>query len=160
MIVGVDPVVALATLLVAGAVVASLVPGVPGGALTIAGVGVYWWAVGPDGIALAGVAALGVLAVAADFLAGAVAGRAGGASWTTMAVAGAVGLVLLFVAGPLGVLLGVVATVFAVEYHRHGDVERGLRTAAYAAVGVLGSTVVQVLLTTLALVAFLVVVFL
>ncbi len=159
---GVDPAVAVATLLVAGAVVASVVPGVPGGLLTLAGVAVYWWGAGPGGAALGllGVAALGVLAVLADVLAGAVAGRAGGASWTTMAVAGAVGFALLFVLGPLGVVLGVAATVFAVEYRRHGDVERGLRTAAYTAVGVLGSALVQALLTALAFVAFVVVVFL
>lgn len=162
MITGVDPAVVLATLLVAGAVLASFVPGVPAGVLTVAGVGVYWWLVGPDGAALAllGVAALGLLAVVADVVAGAVAGRAGGASWTTLAVAGLVGVALLFVVGPLGILLGVAATVFAVEYHRHGDVERGLRTAAYAAVGVLGSAAVQALLTTMALLSFLVVVFL
>lgn len=156
---GVDTAVALAALLVAGAVVASFVPGLPAGALTVAGVGLYWWQVGPGGAALAlvGVAALGVLALAADVLTGAVAGRAGGASWRTMALAGLVGFTLLFVLGPLGVLVGVAGTVFLAEYRRHGDVAAGLRTAAAATVGVLGSAVVQALLTALALVAFLVV---
>lgn len=159
---GVDPAVAVATLLVAAAVAASFVPGLPAGLLTVAGVGIYWWQVGADGsaLALAGVLALGVLAMVADLVAGAVAGRAGGASWTTMMVAGVVGFALLFVLGPLGVLVGVAATIVVAEYRRHGDLEAGLRTAAYAALGVLGSAIVQALLAALALVAFVSVVYL
>jgi uncharacterized protein YqgC (DUF456 family) len=157
----VDLLVALATLLLVAAVVGCFVPGVPAGALTVGGVALYWWHVGAgaDVLALAGLAALGIFALVADFLAGAVAGRAGGASWGTMALAGGVGFVLLFVLGPLGVLLGVAGTVFLVEYRRHGDVEAGARAAVYAAVGVLGSALVQALLTGLALVGFLVVAF-
>ena len=44
-------------------------------------------------------------------------------------------------------MVGVAATVFVVEFAQHADAEAGLRIAAYATVGVLASTVVQVLLT-------------
>ena len=92
--------------------------------------------------------------VAVDWFGGAVAARVGGASMATTALAGGVGLVLLFVAGPLGVLLGVAGTVFALEYYRNRDAPASGRTALYATVGMLGSALVQVLLTGSMLVAF------
>lgn len=149
-------------LLVIG-VVASVVPGVPGALLSLAGVLLYWWQSGyaePGTVALAGFVLLAVLALAVDWLAGAVSARVGGASLATTALAAVAGFLLLFVVGPLGILLGVAGVVFLAEYRRHGNVERGARTAAYATVGLLASTVAQVALTGLLLVAFLVVVFL
>lgn len=131
-------------------VVGSVVPAVPGALLSVAGVLLYWWSTGyvdPSLPVLAGLLVVGVLAVAVDWLGGAVAAGAGGASRWTMLAAGLVGGVLFFLVGPLGVVLGVAGTVFALEVNRHGDLEKGGRAALYAVVGVLGSAVVQVLLT-------------
>lgn len=147
-------------LLVLG-VVGSVIPGIPAGLVSLAGVLVHWWGSGytsPEPIALVGFVLLALLALLADWFAGAVAARAGGASLGTTALAAVVGFVFLFVLGPLGVLLGVAGVVFLAEYYRHGDAEQGARAGAYAAVGWLASTVAQVALTGLLLVSFVVVV--
>ena len=157
-----EPLAWVAVGLVAAGVVGSVLPLVPGGLLSVAGVGTYWWSTGYTEPSLPVVAALvgvGLLATIVDYAGGAIAARAGGASLATTAVAVLVGLVLLFVAGPVGFLVGIAATVFAVEFAQHADAEAGLRVALYATVGVLASTVVQVLLTGAVLVAVLLVVF-
>ena len=137
------------SLLVLG-VVGSVVPLLPGPLLSLVGIYLYWWQTGyaePGPVLLVALTLIGVLAVLAEYFAGAVSARAGGASLFTTGLAAAVGIALFFVAGPLGIVLGVVLTVFAVEFYRHRDAERGARTALYTAVGMLASTVVQVLLT-------------
>ena len=134
-----DPLVVTIILLVAG-VVASFVPLVPGGAVSILGIGYYWATTGELGTVLSA--------------------RVGGASTRTTIVAAVVAIGLLFVLGPLGALLGVVGVVFLLEYLRHGDVRRGMRTAAVTAIGMLASTAMQVLLTVSMLVGFLLTVWL
>ena len=147
-------------LLVLG-VVGSVVPALPGAILSLAGVLLYWWSTGyadPSTVVLAGFVVVGVLAAAVDYFGGAAAAGVGGASRWTILAAGAVGFLLFLLVGPLGVILGVAGTVFGLELHRHGDVRRGGRAAVYAVVGVLGSAVVQLLLTGSMLVAFVLVV--
>lgn len=154
----VDPLFVAVGLLVAG-VIASVVPFVPGGLLSIVGVGYYWYATGePTGIALFGLLALGVLTLVFDYLGGAISTHLGGASLRTTAIAAVAAIAFGIVLGPLGAVLGIAAAVFALEFYRHGDVSRGLRTAAYATVGMLASAAMQVLLTATALVAFLAIV--
>lgn len=139
-------------------VVGSVLPAVPGATLSLAGVLVYWWSTGytdPSTVVVASVALVAVLTVAVDVAGSAVAVRAGGASSFTAAVALVVGLVLGLVTGPVGFLVGVAGTAFAVEYHRTGESEASGRAALYATLGVLGSAVIQ-LLVTLALLAVLV----
>lgn len=156
-----EPLTWVAVGLAVAGVVGSILPLVPGGLLSIAGVGVYWWSSGyaePSLPVVVALLAIGLLATVVDYAGGAIAARAGGASLATTAAAVAVGLVLLVVAGPLGFLVGIAATVFAVEFAQHADAEAGLRVAAYATVGVLASTVVQVLLTGSVLVALVIVV--
>lgn len=151
----VDPLV-VAVALLAAAVLASAVPLVPGGLLSMAGVGYYWYATGDPGtFAVVALLALAVLTLVLDWLGGAVSARVGGASLRTTAVAAVAAVALLFVLGPLGALVGIAGTVFVLEVRRHGDVERGLRTAAVATVGMLASTAMQLLLTGTILVGFL-----
>jgi len=145
-----DPWLLVAFALLAVGVVGSALPAVPGPALSVAGVLLHWWSTGytrPTPPVLALLAGVGVLALAVDLLAGFVAAEAGGASTLTSVVAGATGVVLLFLVGPLGVVVGILAVVFLVEYRRHGDARRGARTAAVTAIGLLASVVAQVLLT-------------
>ncbi|WP_419181141.1 DUF456 domain-containing protein [Haloarcula litorea] len=126
----------------------------PGAPLSVAGVLVYWWATGEPGTVLLVVLVLiGVLTWVVDFVGGAVAARVGGASNLTAVVAGLVGLVLFFVTGPLGIILGVTATVFAVEFYRQQDARKGLKAALVTTAGMLASGVVQALLTGSILVA-------
>jgi uncharacterized protein YqgC (DUF456 family) len=149
-------------LLVVG-VVGSVVPLVPGTLSSLVGVYLYWWASGytePGPLLLAALTVVGVLALVADYFGGAVSARAGGASMVTTTLAAIVGIALFFVVGPLGIVLGVAGTVFIVEFYRHRDPERSLRAALYAAVGVLASTVVQLLVTVTMLVALVAVILL
>ena len=144
-------------------VVGSVVPALPGALLSVGGVLLYWWSTGyadPSTLVLAGLVVVGLLAAAVDYFGGAVAAGVGGASMWTVVAAGLVGFVLFFVAGPLGVILGVGGTVFALELVRHGDAMQGGTAALYAVVGILGSALVQVLLTASMLVAFVLVVLL
>ncbi len=159
----VDAITILAVAALVGGVVGTLVPLVPGGALSLAGVYLYWWHTGftePGTVALLTFTLLGVLTLLAEFAGGAVAARAGGASWRTTAVAVPVAIVLLLVAGPVGLLVGLFGTVFALELAGGRDIDGSLRSALYATVGILASTAVQVLLTATILFGFLVVVFL
>ena len=136
-------------LLVAG-VVGSILPGLPGAGFSIAGVLFYWWQSGfsrPGVLVLAALLGLGGLALLADWFGGAAAARAGGASTTTTIAAAVVGLLLLFVAGPLGVVVGIGGTVFALEYRATGDVDASAQAALYTTVGMLASAAVQALLT-------------
>jgi uncharacterized protein YqgC (DUF456 family) len=136
-------------LLVLG-VVGSLVPGLPGAILSLAGVYLFWWQSGytePGLLLLVGLTLVGLLTVAVDWLAGALAAKASGASTQTTILAGLAGLVLLFVAGPVGVIVGIAGVVFAVEFARNGDAEASLRSAAITTLGMLGSNLVQALLT-------------
>ena len=140
--------VVLAFLLLAGGVVGSLVPQVPGALFSLAGVFTYWYATGEPGLlVLIGLTLVAVVTWVVDFAGGAIAARAGGASTTTAVLAGVVGVVLFFVASPLGAILGVAVTVFAVEFYRQQDARKGLKAALVTTVGMLASSVVQTLLT-------------
>lgn len=150
----------LALLLCLAAVVGSALPGLPGASLSVLGVVLYWWHAGfadPGPLLLVVLLGLATLALLADWFGGAAAARAGGASTRTTLVAAAAGLALLVVAGPLGVVLGIGGTVFALEYRDTQDARGSLRAASYATVGMLASAVVQVLLTGVVFVAMLVV---
>jgi uncharacterized protein YqgC (DUF456 family) len=147
---GVEPLVAAALALCLLGVVGSVVPGVPGALGSLSGLFVYWHATGytEPGVLLLVVLVLTALAaLVADLLAGPVAARLGGASTRTSLLAGGVGVVLLFVAGPLGVVVGIAGTVFAIELRRHGDRDRATRAAVATTVGALGSIAVQLLAT-------------
>lgn len=153
----VDLALAVAVVVLAAAVVASFVPMVPAGLLSLAGVYGYWWATdwhepGAVFVAAASLVALTVLAV--DWVAGVVSAKAGGAATSTAVAAGAVGVVLFFVLTPVGALLGVLATVFAFEVYRGADPADGARTALVMLAGLLASSAVQALLTGAILIGF------
>ncbi|MGQ3413295.1 DUF456 domain-containing protein [Natrinema sp. LN54] len=155
----VDAVTILAVALLVGGVAGTVVPLVPGGLLSLAGLGVYWWGSGfsdPGTITLAVLALLGVLTVVVELFGGSIAARAGGASWVTSAAAAVVGILLMVVTGPVGLLVGLFGTVFVLEFVRNGELEGSTRSAVYTTAGVLASTAVQVLLTVSILLGFLV----
>jgi len=160
-IAGVNIVVLGAFALLVGGVVGSVFPGLPGALLSLAGIYTYWWHTGyadPGFVVLAGLTLAGLAAVAFDLVGGALAARVGGGSTRTTVAAGFVGALLFVVAGPLGVLVGVAATVFAFEFAADESVTDSLRAAGYATAGVLASAVVQLFVTLSILVAMVVVV--
>ncbi|MDF9746087.1 DUF456 domain-containing protein [Natrinema salsiterrestre] len=159
----VDVVTVVAIALLAGAIVGAAVPMVPSGLLSLAGLVVYWWGAGfaeLGALTFVVLALIAVVTALVEFFGGSIAARAGGASWLTTAVAAVVGIVLMIVTGPLGLLLGLFGTVFVLEFVRNGELEGSTRSAAYTTVGVLASTAVQVLLTASILFGFLIAVFL
>lgn len=156
----IDPVMVVAVALLVLGVLATLVPLVPGSLLSLTGVYLYWVASGfatPGPVALAVLTILGAITLFAELFGNAVAARIGGARWRTTGAAIVVGIVLLFVTGPIGLLVGLFGTVLVLELYAHGDVERGARTAAVTVVGVITSTVMQVALTGSMLLLFLLV---
>ncbi|MDY6779850.1 MAG: DUF456 domain-containing protein, partial [Halobacteria archaeon] len=152
-----DPFLIAAFALLILGIVGSFVPVVPGAFLSVTGVLVYWWSTGytdPSTVFVVIVAVVGVLTVLVDWFAGAVSAKIGGASNVSTAAAAVVGFVLFFFAGPIGIILGVAATVFCIESYRTGDTEESLRAAFYSTLGVLASVAVQFLVTLSILVGF------
>jgi uncharacterized protein YqgC (DUF456 family) len=146
----IDLVTVVAFVLLIAGVVGAVLPGAPAALFSLAGVFLYWWGSGfadPGTLVLVTLTLIGLLAIAADWFGGVVAARVGGASTTTTFAAGAVSLVLLFVAGPIGVLLGSAGTVFALEYRKHQNPSRGARAAGAFVLGFFASAVAQLLLT-------------
>jgi uncharacterized protein YqgC (DUF456 family) len=144
----VDPLVLVAFALLAAGVVFSVVPLLPGPVLSLGGALGYWWATGDPGWLLLGVVLLvGVVAALVDWFGGAAAARASGVSTRISVLAGVVGLAGTLVAGPVGLLVGIAGTVFVASYAAEQDTGNSLRAAAYATAGVLGTAVVQTLLT-------------
>lgn len=143
-------VVALAIVLLLAGVVGSLVPGLPGPLLTLAGLGTYWAGTGftdPGLLALVVLAAVALAALVVDWSGGIVAAKTGGASTKTSFFAGLVGFCLAFLTGPVGVVVGVAGTVFAVEYYHTNSVDESFRTASLTTLSLLGTGIVQALLT-------------
>lgn len=140
----------VALALLAAGVVGSVTPLLPGPLLSVAAVVVYWWHTGyadPSQLFVAGVVVVGLGAFLADWFAGAVSSKAGGATTTSAVVAAVVGLLAFFVAGPLGVVVGVAVAVFATELYLTQDPTAGLKASLYATVGLVASTVVQLVVT-------------
>jgi len=156
------PVLVVTFVLLIAGVVGSLIPQVPGAPFSLGGVLVYWWGTGfsePGTLLLLVLVGVCVLTFVIDFAGGVIAARVGGASTTTAVLAGLVGFVLFIVSGgPLGMILGMVLTVFVAEYYRQNDARAGAKAALVTTLGVLSSAVMQAVLTgsvllTMALVA-------
>lgn len=156
MLFGVDLLVLLAFLVLVAGVVGSVTPGVPAGLLSLVGVYLYWWQADysePGLFVLVALTLVALGAFLADLLTTVVAARTGGASTRSALTAGVVGFVLLFVTGPLGLLVGMGLTVFVLEYRRQEGVREGVVAALAAVAGAVASAVVQFLLTLSVLVA-------
>lgn len=142
-------------LLVAG-VVGSLWPKVPGAALSLAGVYLYWWETGfsePGVVTLGLLTLVAVLVLVGRAFSSVIAARVGGASTVTATIGGFVGMVMFVFLGTTGLVIGTVATVFVLEYlRRRGDAKRSLVAALAVVFGTFASKLIQVLMTGLVLV--------
>lgn len=143
-------------LLLAG-IVGSIVPLMPGAAFSLVGVGVYFFLTEDPSVLFTVFAAFtGIFALATDWFAGSIAAKYGGASTKTSLMAGVAGIFgFIFLGGPIGLALAVAVTVFIREYLIHEDSAKGSKAAIYATIGVLGSAIIQTILTGSILIAFL-----
>jgi uncharacterized protein YqgC (DUF456 family) len=140
-------------LLIAG-IVGSVIPNVPGAVLSLIGVYVYWWGTGfaePSTALVAVITVLVVIVVVGGFFQDVIAARFGGASTLSAAAAGVVGFVCLFLTGPVGMLLGSAATVFALEYRRQRDAKASARAATAVVLATVGSALVELFVTVMLL---------
>lgn len=142
-------VLAVAIALLVIGVVGSIVPLVPAGAPSLAGVYLYaLYGAEPLGTGtLVAFTVVGVVAAALELLGGPLAARGSGASTRTMLAAAGVGFLLFFVTGPLGIVIGMVIVVFYAEYSRGTAPELAARRAGYTVLGVLVAAAAQLVLT-------------
>jgi len=154
----VELVAGVAVVLLVAGVAGSVLPLLPSGLLSLAGVVVYAvWGDAPIGGPLfVSFVVVGLVTAVLEHFGGALAARASGASTRTMLAAAAAGLVLFVVTGPVGLLVGLFGVVFLAELWDDADPGTATRRAAASVVGVLGSAVAQFVLTLSMLVAFLV----
>lgn len=98
----------LALVLMAGGLVGSVVPGIPGPPLVLGAAilhRLYFGPTGPSTAVLVLLAVMMVLSLALDYLASSVGARKLGATWRGV-LGAAIGALLGFFAGPLGIVLG------------------------------------------------------
>ena len=148
-----------AALLLAG-MIGSFLPLVPSGLFSLAGVWTYaLFGSEPIGtLALAVLTATALAAAVLEHLGGPLAAKLSGSSNRVMIFATLGGFVLMFVLGPIGIIVGVVGVVFALELWEGSAVDTAARRSVYTAAGILASSVVQLLLTFSILAMFLLVV--
>lgn len=128
----------------------------PGALFSLIGVGIYFFMTQDPSLTFVVFAGItGLLALVTDWFAGSIAAKYGGASNKTSLMAGVAGVIgFIFLGGPIGLALAVAATVFLREYLIHQDSSKSLKASVYATVGVLGSALVQAMLTASVLVAY------
>ena len=142
--------VALAFILLVAGVAGSVVPVLPSGLLSLLGVLTYWFATGyeePGLFLLSGLVTVALLAMAVEWLSGAISAKAGGASTRTTVVATVAGFIGLIAFSVPGFLLATAGVVFVLTYAEKRDAEESLRAAGVTLLGMLTSNVLQVLLT-------------
>jgi uncharacterized protein YqgC (DUF456 family) len=130
--------------------IGSFFPFVPSGILSSLTVLVYWWQTGyasPNAIIVASLVILGLIVTVTDFASGAIAGKIGGASDISVILGSVSGVILLFVLGPIGFIIGIASTVFLFSiYQDNDDVKIATKKSIYTVIGVLASKLVQLLL--------------
>jgi uncharacterized protein YqgC (DUF456 family) len=114
------------------------------GAALLYGLLVGWGKYGA--LLFAGISVLGLIGLLADAWVSGLGARRGGASfWSSLGglVSGVIGL---FVAGPLGLIAGMLLGIFVIEYWIHQDPDRALRAMFGMGVGYGASFIVKILL--------------
>jgi uncharacterized protein YqgC (DUF456 family) len=138
-------------------VVGSIVPMMPGALISLLGVAVYGFVLNdPSTLFIVFASLTGTVALVFDWLAGSIAASYGGASKKTSIAAGIAGFLGFFLlGGPFGLVVAVGTAVSLREYLIHSDEQDSMKAALYASIGVLGSAVVQAVLTASILLGFL-----
>lgn len=153
----VEVVLLAAIALLIGGMIGAVVPLVPAGVLSLLGLWVYaLFGAEPFGVLpLAGLTLAAVVTIVLEQLGGPIAAKLGGSSNRTVIAATIGGVICMFLLGPFGIIIGVVGTVLLLELADGVDAETAVRRSIYTAVGVLASSVAQLLLTGSILLAFL-----
>ncbi len=149
-------------LLIAG-IVGSVVPRIPGAALSLLGVYVYWGGTGfgtPGTLTVILLTLVGVLALAGRLIGPVVSARIGGASTVNATIAGAVGVVAFFIFSLPGLIVATLVTVFLLELRRQNSISGGMTAASMMVFGTFATKALQVLLTSLMFVVMVVVILL
>jgi uncharacterized protein YqgC (DUF456 family) len=144
----------VALLLLVIGVAGAFTPMMPGALISLAGVTVYWWGTDftqPHILIVVLLYLTGFTALMFDLFAGAIGSKAGGASNRTVHAAAIAGILFFFVAGPFGTIAGIALVVYLREYLLTQDSDGSLKTALYTTASMLGSTLVQGVLTGLML---------
>jgi len=125
----------------------SFVPFVPSGvlaALTVVGYASTTGFAEPSLTVLIALVLVSLSASAAELLSGLVSGKLGGASTRTAVVGTVAGVLLVFVFGPIGFVVGLGGTVFLAGLYENADEPRAAaRQSAYAVIGALASSFIQ-----------------
>lgn len=140
----------LAVALLAGGVVGTVVPRVPGPLVSLAGVYLYWWQTGftePRSATVLVLTAAAGLGLAGAVVGPVVASRVGGVSTVSASIGTAVGAVLFPFLGTAGLIGGIVATVFVLEYVRKRDARKSLVAGLVVVLVSFGSKLMQLVLT-------------
>ncbi|EMA64984.1 DUF456 domain-containing protein [Halorubrum kocurii] len=136
----------------------SFVPFVPSGVLAALTVVGYAYATGftePGLLVLVALVLVSLLASVAELVSGMVSGKLGGAPTWTVVVGTLVGVALLFVMGPIGLVVGLGGTVFLASlYENSAEPRVAARRSAYAVIGALASSLVQAVILAGVTVAF------
>ena len=144
------PAAEIAILLLVVWTVSSFLPFVPSGVLAAVTVVGYAYTTGfaePGLPVLVALVLVSLSASAAELLSGFVSGKLGGASTRTVAVGTVAGILLVFVLGPIGFVVGLGGTVFLAGLYENADEPRdAARQSAYAVIGALASSLIQAVL--------------
>lgn len=147
--------VGLAFALLVVGVAGSFLPMVPGALISLVGLSVYWWSTGfsePHIFLVVLLYMTGFTALLFDMFAGAVGSKAGGASNSTVQAAALAGLLFFFIGGPAGTIIGITLVVYFREYLLTDDSDKSMKAAIYTTASMLGSALVQGVLTGLILI--------
>lgn len=153
-----DLLTGLAIVLLIVGVIGAFAPMMPGALISLLGVSLYWWSTGftqPNILIVILLYLTGFTALMFDWFAGAIGSKAGGASNKTVHAAAIAGIVFFFVAGPFGTIAGIALVVYLREYLLTQDSDGSLEAALYTTASMLGSTLIQGVLTGLMLLIFL-----
>lgn len=138
--------------------IGTLFPFIPSGLFASLTVIAYWWHTGykePHTLVVISLVIIGFTVTLTDFASGAVAGKMGGASNISVIVGSFVGIILLFIIGPIGFLIGIGISVFLFSiYQQKDDLETALKKSLYAVIGVLASKLVQFILLSVLTLSF------
>lgn len=146
-----DPMIALgiAGLLLIMGIASSILPLIPGGAISFSGIYLYWWSTdytAPDDQVVIAFAIVGAVAIFLDYFGESIASKMGGAGKITVWLSIAIGFAGLFFVGPIG-MLGFPITVFVLKFLRSFSLLKSLRTTFFTLFGLLGSKTMQLILT-------------
>lgn len=151
---GMELLTGLAVALLILGVIGAIVPMMPGALISLVGVSVYWWSTGftqPHILVVILLYLTGFTALMFDLFAGAIGSKAGGASNRTVHAAAIAGVLFFFVGGPFGTIIGIALVVYLREYLLTDDSDKSFKAALYTTASMLGSTLVQGVLTGLML---------